>query len=38
LQGYFLSPPMGADRLNDFIMQRNRAHPASALDEARAGP
>ncbi|MGV1835815.1 putative bifunctional diguanylate cyclase/phosphodiesterase [Rhizobium rhizogenes] len=38
LQGYFLSPPMGADRLADFIAQRSRTHPTVSFDGVRAGP
>lgn len=38
LQGYFLSPPMSADRLTDFIAQRSRTHPTASFDGVRAGP
>lgn len=38
LQGYFLSPPLGADRLHEFIKQRGRVHPPAAFDEVRARP
>ncbi|ACM29069.1 putative bifunctional diguanylate cyclase/phosphodiesterase [Rhizobium rhizogenes] len=38
LQGYFLSPPMGADRLADFIAQRSRTHPTVSFDGVRVGP
>ncbi|MCJ9719243.1 bifunctional diguanylate cyclase/phosphodiesterase [Agrobacterium sp. SHOUNA12C] len=38
LQGYFLSPPMGADRLADFIAQRSHTHPTVSFDGVRAGP
>ena len=38
LQGYFLSPPLGADRLHEFIKQRGRVHSPAAFDEVRARP
>jgi EAL domain-containing protein (putative c-di-GMP-specific phosphodiesterase class I) len=37
LQGYCISPPLAADRLEDFIRQGARIHSAAAFDEFHAG-
>ncbi len=37
LQGYCISPPLAADRLEDFIRQGARIQTATASDELRAG-
>jgi len=37
LQGYCISPPLAADRLDEFIRQGARIHSATAPDELRAG-
>ena len=37
LQGYCISPPLAADRLEDFIRQGARMHSATTFDELRAG-
>jgi diguanylate cyclase (GGDEF)-like protein len=38
LQGYCISPPLGADRLDDFIRQGVRVQSTATFDEFRAGP
>lgn len=37
LQGYCISPPLAADRLDEFIRQGARIHSAAAFDEFHAG-
>ena len=38
LQGYSISPPLSADKLDDFIRQRARTQPATTFDEYHASP
>lgn len=38
LQGYCISPPLAAERLDEFIRQGGRIHSAAAFDELHAGP
>ena len=38
LQGYSISPPLSADKLDDFIRQGARTQPAATFDEYHASP